>query len=70
MGKTIIFLCENFSFAHKVFLHETEHNIGSKTTGSLDFRLELSEPYFDSSLKWVNMKSEFKTGSYFSSEIF
>ena len=58
-----------FSFDHIDCLHGSEPNLSDKTMVSFDFRLALSELYFDSAVKSVNMKSEFKPGSYFSSEI-
>ena len=58
-----------FSFDHIDCLHGSEPNLGNKTMVSFDFRLALSELYFDSPAKSLNMKSEFKPGSYFSSEI-
>ena len=58
-----------FSFDHIDCLHGSEPNLSNKTMVSFDFRLALSELYFESSFKSVNMKSEFKPGSYFSSEI-
>ncbi len=58
-----------FSFDHIDCLHGSEPNLGNKTMVSIDFRLALSELYFDTAAKSVNMKSEFKPGSYFSSEL-
>lgn len=58
-----------FSFDHINCLHGCETNSTNKTMISFDFRLALSNFYFESSAKSVTIGRGFKTGSYFSKEI-
>lgn len=56
-----------FSFDHIDCNHGSEINATTSTVVSFDFRIALSDLYFETSASSVNTKSEFKPGSYFSS---
>ena len=58
-----------FSFDHITYLHGSDINKSNETLVSFDFRVALRSLYFDSSATSINMRSKFKPGSYFSSEI-
>jgi len=58
-----------FSFDHIDCLHGSDLNQTDKTMVSFDFRLALKDLYFESDAQSVNVKTQFKPGSYFSSEI-
>ena len=58
-----------FSFDHIDCMHGSDLNDSDKTMVSFDFRLALSEIYFESNSSSINCKSAFKPGGYFSSEL-
>ena len=60
---------EVFSFDHINCLHGCEINTTDKTMISFDFRLALTNFYFESSAKSIGIGKSFNIGSYFSKEI-
>ena len=60
---------EIFSFDHIDCLHGSNLNQSNETMVSFDFRLALHELYFESNASSVNLKTSFKPGSYFSSNL-
>ena len=58
-----------FSFNHIDCLHGSEINHSEKTMVSFDFRLALKDLYYDSQAESVNLKTSFKPGFYFSSNL-
>lgn len=58
-----------FSFDHINCLHGCEINSTGKTMISFDFRLALSNFYYESSARSIGIGKSFNTGSYFSKDI-
>ncbi len=57
-----------FSFDHIDCLHGSDPNDSDKTMVSFDFRLALYDLYYESDASSVNMTTQFRPGSYFSSK--